>query len=283
MDDEGDEVIGGEDGEGEDNADGGVEEEDFEPLPPSRRRRATKSQVERVESPRTGGGTHVEGKVASPVGRTMLSSEVSRESNSRGAGSWTPGGTQVQRRVTSSLGRRSRDNLSSDSSQDSNPPDKRLRLGSSVGEVPSLPPTTMSTPGGQSSLSQNSDAPGGTLAKPVPHRFMKQKFVPPRNRLVYILAKKLVQAEVFAFHPWPNTSTIESIVRRCWTNARRIREEERSEISLSANDQPQTREPDEIALEIVSANKPLNNCGVITFSDQMADNSVPRISRRQST
>ena len=95
MDDEGDEVIGGEDGEREDNADGGVEEEDFEPLPPSRRRRATKSQVEHVESPRTGGGTQVQGKVASPVKRPMLLSEVSRESNSCGAGLWTPRGTQV--------------------------------------------------------------------------------------------------------------------------------------------------------------------------------------------
>ena len=125
MDDEGDEEIGGEDGEGRDNADGGVEEEDFEPLPPSRRQRATKSQVERIESEQTGRGTKVQGKVVSPVGRPMLFSEVSRESNSHNYGLWTPGETQVQRRDTSSLGPHSLYNVFSDALQDSNPPDQR--------------------------------------------------------------------------------------------------------------------------------------------------------------
>ena len=259
MDDEWEEVIGGEDPEGgeADDAEGGVVEEDFEPLPPRRRRRTTGTHAERGDSSPMVGGTQVQGKAALSVGRPTLSSEVSRELNSRGVSLWTLGGTQVQRKVTSSLGRRIRDNLSSDASRDSNPPDKRLCLSSSsVGEGPSSPPTTVSTPGGRSSQSQNSDAPSGTPAKPVPRRFMKQEFVPPRNRLVYILAKKLVQAEVLALHPWPNTSTIESLVRRCWTNAIGIREDERSEIYLGANIQPPTKEPDEIALEIVSSKQP---------------------------
>ena len=226
----------------------------------------------------------MQGKVPLSVGWPTLSSEVLRESSSCGASSWTLGGAQVQRRVTSSLGRRLRDNLSSDTSRDSKLPDKRLRFESLVGEVPSLPPTTMSTPGGQSSLSQNSDVPSGTLAKPVPRRFMKQEFVPAHNCLVYILAKKLVQAKVFAFHPWPNTSTIESLVWQCWTNAIRIRGEERSEIYLSVKDQPPTKELDQIALEIVSSEQlPLNDCSVITLTDQTVDNSMPRISCRGST
>ena len=136
----------------------------------------------------------------------------------------------MQRKVTLSLGRRSYYNLSSDASWDSNPWDKRLCVKSSVAvEVLSSPPRT-STPGVQSSQSRNSDTASGTLEKPVPRRFLKQEFVPPRNRLVYILVKKLVQAEVFTCHPWPNTSIIESLVRRCWTNAIKILEEERSEI-----------------------------------------------------
>ena len=163
----------------------------------------------------------------------------------------------MQRKVTSSLKRRSRDNLSSDASRDSNPPDKWLCLSSSsVGEVPISPPTTVSTPGGRSSYLLNSHVPSGTPATPVPHRFKKQEFLPPRNCLVYILAKKLVQAEVLALHPWPNTSTIESLVRRCWTNAIRIWEDKRTEIYLGANIKPPTKEPDEIALEIVSSKQP---------------------------
>src|SRR5205807_9982682 len=128
-------------------------------------------------------------------------------------------------------------------------------------------PPRMSTPGVQSSQSRNSDMVSGTPGKPVPCQFLKQEFVPPRNRLVYILAKKLVQAEVFPCHPWPNTSTIESLVWRCWTNAIRIQEEERSEIYPGANDQPPTKEPDEIALEIVSFKLSDVISGLLIFPD----------------
>ena len=76
MDDEWEEVIGGEDlegGEAED-AEGGVLEEDFEALPSRRRRRTTRRNAERGESPPTARGTQVQGKAASSVGRPTLSS-----------------------------------------------------------------------------------------------------------------------------------------------------------------------------------------------------------------
>ena len=118
MDDEWEEIIGGEDLEGGevDDAEAGVVEKDFEPLPPRRCWRATGTHAERGERPPTAGGTQVQGKAASSVGRPTLSSDVSQESNSRGVSLWTLGGTQVQRKVTSSLGRRLRVNLSSDAS-----------------------------------------------------------------------------------------------------------------------------------------------------------------------
>ena len=123
----------------------GVEEDDLKPLPPGQSRRTSRTHNERVESsPRVGG-------------------------------------TQFQRKVTSSLGRRSRDNLSSDASRDSSPWDKRLCVTSSLAvEVLSSAPRT-STPGVQSSQSQNSDTASGTPGKPVPCRFLKQEFIPPRN------------------------------------------------------------------------------------------------------
>lgn len=225
-DDESEEAGGGEE----------VDEDDQEPRLPRREpmTRGTRESSPAVE------GAQVQGGIA-------LSSEDSQDPGPRGPTSWTHGGTQVQRRATSSLGRRSRDNLSSEGSRDSNPRDKRLRLESSPeAGVPSSPPNT-STPGGQSSGSS------WTPGKPVPRRFLKQENVPARNQLVYILAKKLVQAEVLACHPWPNTSTIEVLIRRCWANAITIRAEERSEVYVGANYQPPTKEPDEIALEIVSS------------------------------
>jgi len=238
---------------GENDGESVVAEDDEEPLPPGRRQRTSGTDEEHVQSSGIR-RAQVQENIGCSAGPPNLSSGALHEVNPRGASSWTLGGNQVQRKVTSSLGRRSRDNLTSDASQESNPPDKRLRLGSSVADMPSSPPT--STSGGQISISPNSDAATGTPGKPVSRRYLKQEYVPPRNRLVSILAKKLVQAEVLACHPWPNTATIESLVRRCWTKAIRIREGERSEIYAGVNDQPPTMEPDGIALEIVSSRLP---------------------------
>jgi len=227
--------------DGEFEADGeGVEEDDIEPLPPSRRRRT--------------GGEQVQARAPSASTRPDLSSEGPQDFNPRSASSWTIGGTQIQRKPTSSLGRRSRDDPSSEATQD-NSRDKRSRVESSLAgeEVPSSPPRT-SVRG--SSLSLNSDAPSTGSGKPVPRRFIKQEFVPARNQLVQRLAKKLVQAEVLACHPWPNTSTIEGLVRRCWTNAITIREAERRDTYPGANNKPPTKEPDEVSMEIVSSNFP---------------------------
>ena len=253
-------------GEGEEEEEDGDEEEDLEPLLPTRRQKTSGTRVEGVESSPTVRGTQVQGRFASSSGRPDPSPEASPDSNDRAASSWTLGGTQVQRKVISSLGRRPREDLPSDASQDSNPRDKRLCLESSpTAGVPSSPPYT---PGSRSVLSVNSDAlsASGTPGKPVPRRFLKQEFVPPCNQLVSTMAKKLVQAEVFACHPWPNTSTIESLVRRCWTNAIRIREEERRATYPGANDKPPTKEPDEISLEIVSSRLPyLKESGLLIF------------------
>lgn len=226
----------------------GGEEDDLEPLPPGRRHRNSGVVDERRQSST---GSHGQGRIPSS-GRPNLSSEASRDSNPRPS-SWTLGGTQVQRKVTSSLGRRSRDNLSSEASQVSNLRDKRLRLESSsvTAEVPSSPPTTPDT------VSRTSDAPNGSSGKPVSRRFCKREFIPARNLMVFDCAKMLLQGEILACHPWPNASTVESLVRRSWTNAIGIRVQEKKKFypgaGLAADELPPTQEPDDYSTEQVSA------------------------------
>jgi hypothetical protein len=232
--------------EEEEARESGVEDDDVEPLPPGRRHRTSGVGEERRQSST---GSQRQGRVPSSFGRPNLSSEDSRDSDPRGPSSWTLGGTQVQRRVTSSLGRRSRNDLSSEASRDSNSRDKRLRLESSV--VPSSPPTTPGT------ISRTSDAPSGSSGKPVSRRFCKREFIPSRNLMVFDCAKMLLQGEILACHPWPNASTVESLVRRSWTNAIGIRVQEKKKFypgaGLAADELPPTQEPDDYSTEQVSA------------------------------
>ena len=244
------------------------EEEDLEPLPPGRhQRRSGGIGEERGGSSLTLPGTQIQGRAASQTtlaraassslgrpSRDNLSSEASRDLDHRGEVSWAVGGSQVQRRVTSALGRRYRDNLSSEASRDSGVRDKRLCVESSrTAEVPSSPPCT---PRVQSSLSQNSEATSGASGKRVSRKYLTREFVPSCNINVFDLAKQLLQAEVLACHPWPNTSTIEVLVRQSWSKAFRIREQERRKVYPGAghvgNELLPTKEPDEISLEIVS-------------------------------
>ena len=239
----------------------GVEEDDHEPLPPRRRQRTTGTGGEHSEGPLPVGGTQVQRRVALSAGRRSAeipSSEASRDSNPRGPGSWAPGGTPVQRRVNSSLGRRSRDNLCS---QDSDRQEKRLRVGSGlVTEVPSSPPITPRS----GSMSMSSDIQGTASEKSGSRKHLKKEFVPEGNRRVHELAKKFLQAEVLAYHPWPNTATIEGMVRRSWNNAWNADEAERKGCypgsGRTSNEAGPTKEPDNISLGIVSVYRSLLEC-----------------------
>ena len=229
------------------------EEEDLEPLPPIRRQRTNERGEERGESSPTVGGTQVQARVVPSLGR-LPSSEASRDSNPRRSRPWALGGTPVQRKVASSLGRRSRDNLSSEASHGSGSRDKRLctEFAQEAG-VPSSPPIT---PRGDQ-ISLNSDTPSGALEKSVSRKYWKKEFVPGRNRRVHELSKKFLQAEVLAYHPWPNTATIEGMVRRSWGNALEAEEVERKGCYPGSGRTPNkagpTKEPDEVSLGIVSA------------------------------
>lgn len=242
---------------GEQEVLGEVEEDDLEPLPPRRRPRTSGTGEERGGSQTVGGGTQVQRRVASygPQSGEIPSSGVSRDFSPRSPGSRALGGTPVQRRATSSLGRRSRDHLSSDAARDSGPRDKRLRVEPAQGGVvSSSPPTTLR---GGSSISTNSDTPSGAGENCGSRKYLKKSFVPDRNQRVHDLAKKFLQSEVLAYHPWPNTATTEGMVRRSWANARKAEEMERKECypgsGRTSNETVPTKEPDGVSLGIVSA------------------------------
>ena len=131
-----------------------VDEDDHEPLPPRWRPRSSRPGEEREESSLPVGGTQVQARGASSLGKR--SGEIPSSDSSRDSGSRALGGTPVLRRVASSLGRRSRDNLSS---QDSDPWDKRMRAESAV--VQSSPPSTPRS----GSISLSSDTQGGASEK----------------------------------------------------------------------------------------------------------------------
>ena len=185
---------------------------DLEPLPPIRRQRTNERGEERGETSLTVGGTQVQARVVPSLGR-LPSSEASRDSNPRGSGPWALRGTPEQRTVASSLGRRSGDNLSSEASQRSVSQDKRLST--EIGQEAAVPSSPPITPRGDQ-ISLNSDTPSRALEKSASRKYWKKEFVPERNRRVHELSKKFLLAEVLAYHPWPNTATIEGMVRRSW-------------------------------------------------------------------
>jgi hypothetical protein len=259
---------------------GDDEEEDLGPLPPRRYQRKTGSGGhQRDDSSLTMAVTQAQGRVASPLGRPSrdnLSSDASHDSNPRSGGSWALGGSQVQRRVTSALGRRYRDNLSSEASRNSDLRNKRLRVESShTAEIPSSPPIT------PSSLSPNSDAPSGASGKRLPRKYLTREFVPRHNLMVFDLTKRFLEAEVLACQPWPNTSAIETLIRRSWSKALQIREEERREVypgsGHAAKKAPPTKSPDEVTLDIVSMpeRSGLKKTGWLMFPAQTPRNSIP--------
>jgi hypothetical protein len=212
-----------------------------------------------------------------------LASDSSQDPNPRpgasathedgGRSAWSVGGTPLQRRVPSSLGRRTRDvdNLSSEASQDPNPHHKRLRLGvesSSLG-VPSSPPSTARTEG-----SASLDMPDGSSETRRGRKFWKREYIPVHNIIVFDITRLYLQAEVLSCHPWPNTATIENMISRTWIRAIQTRETERREIyegsRYASAEKGSTKEPDEIAREIVSTSESelsmVNNNVRLTFS-----------------
>ena len=221
-----------------------------------------------------------------------LSSEASQGPNPRprtgatqdegGKSSWAVGGTPRQRRVPSSLGRRTRDvdNLSSETSQDPNSHHRRLRVESSSVGVLSSPPSTVRP---QSSASM--DVPDGSSDSRRGRKFWKREYIPVHNIMVFDTTKLFLQAEVLACHPWPNTATIENMISRTWIRAIETRQSERREIYegsryASAVKGP-TKEPDEIAREIVSSSEPCiaDNSGPLTFLAETSSHCVPRVFR----
>ena len=224
-----------------------IEDDNLEPLPPGRRQRTSGTCKKRDSSSPAVGGKQVQERVVSANGGqsgVILSSEASG----------VLGGTPVQRRVTSSLGRRSRDKISSEASRDSAPRDKRSRTETAqAAEVPSSPPN-MSR--GASSPSLNSGEMSGVPEKRASRKYWKKEYVPERNWVVFELAKKFLQAEVLAQQPWPNTATIENLVRRSWDHAWQDGEEARRKVypgaGRSSNEVSLTKEPDMVSLEMVS-------------------------------
>ena len=107
----------------------------------------------------------------------------------------------------------------------------------------------------------NSDKPNGAVEKRGSRKYWKKEYVPERNWVLFELAKKFLQAEVLAYHPWPNTATIESLVRRSWTHAWNIVEEARKKTypgsGRSPNEMGPTKEPDVPSLEMVSTSETL--------------------------
>ena len=245
--DEWEEVVGDVEGEEEAPDAEGVEEEDLQLLPPGRRQRTSVRGEGRESSPSVG-RTPMQAR-APPSSVRLPSLEASGD-----AGPWAVGGTPVQRKVTSSLGRRSRDNLFSEGSQVSGLRDKRLCMESAQpAAVPSSPPTR---PAGDPT-SLNCDMPSSTSEKAASRKYWRKEFVPERNRRVHEIAKKFLQAEVLSYNPWPNTVTIEGMVRRCWGNAWKAEEAERKGCypgsGRAPNEAGPTTEPDKVSLGIVSA------------------------------
>ena len=106
-------------------------------------------------------------------------------------------------------------------------------------------------------ISLNCHTPSRALEKSASRKYWKKEFVPERNRRVHELSKKFLQADVLAYHPWPNTATIEGMVQRSWVNTLKAKEVERKECYPGSaripNEAGPTKEPDEVFLGIVSA------------------------------
>ena len=96
----------------------------------------------------------------------------------------------------------------------------------------------------------------GVPEKCASRKYWKKEYVPERNWVVFELAKKFLQAEVLAQQPWPNTATIENLVRQSWDHAWQDGEEARRKVypgaSRSSNEVSLTKEPDMVSLEMVS-------------------------------
>jgi hypothetical protein len=155
-----------------------------------------------------------------------LSSQSSQDSNpcirtvstqdKSGMSSWAVGGTQRQRIVPSSLGRQTHDvdNLSSETSQDSNSRHHSLRVESlSMGVLSSLPSTV------RPQRSASMDVPDGSSDSRRGRKFWNREYIPVHNIMVFDTTKLFLQAEVLACHPWQNTATIENMISRNWIRA----------------------------------------------------------------
>jgi hypothetical protein len=81
----------------------------------------------------------------------------------------------------------------------------------------------------------------------------RREFIPENNIMIFDVPILYLQAEVLTFHPWPNSATIVTLVRRSWTKALDTREEERRQFY---NDGTQathsTKDPNPVCKEIVS-------------------------------
>ena len=115
------------------------------------------------------------------------------------------------------------------------------------------------------------DVPDGSSDSRRGRKFWKREYIPVHNIMVFDTTKLFLQAEVLACHPWPNTATIENMISRTWIRAIETRQSERREIYegsryASAVKGP-TKEPDEIAREIVSTSELCiaDNSGPLTF------------------
>ena len=103
--------------------------------------------------------------------------------------------------------------------------------------------------------------------------------------MVFDTTKLFLQAEVLACHPWPNTATIENMISRTWIRAIETRQSERREIyegsRYASAVKGTTKEPDEIAREIVSTSELCiaDNSSPLTFLAETSSYCVPRVFR----
>ena len=103
--------------------------------------------------------------------------------------------------------------------------------------------------------------------------------------MVFNTTELFLQAEVLACHPWPNTATIENMISCTWIRAIETRQSERQELyegsRYASAVKDSTKEPDEIAGEIVSTSEPCiaDNSGPLTFLAETSSHCVPQVFR----
>ena len=204
------------------------EEEDLEPLPPGYRFQGTSTPRNRSQN------------------------------------TWMAGGTPLRRKIPSTVGRRRHFlDISSDMSQESQiiEPNKRSRFGLGsglmVGSSPPSSSTTASTRNGSVGVGRvqppDSDATSVSTETRMSRKQWRREFIPENNIMIFDVAKLYLQAEVLTHHPWPNSATIEALVRRSWTKALDTREEERRQFYNDGTQATRpTKDPDPVCKEIVS-------------------------------